>query len=80
MAVALDTSALLKRYLYEPGHDLVNEHLAQDPHGARPLWLALKFNSACIEWLLDRSSNKSCGPLFVRIGIVSLSFRWTSVA
>ena len=31
MAVALDTSALLKRYLYEPGHDLVNEHLAQDP-------------------------------------------------
>ena len=31
MAVALDTSALLKRYLYEPGHDLVNEHLAQEP-------------------------------------------------
>ncbi|MBK01850.1 MAG: type II toxin-antitoxin system VapC family toxin [Actinomycetota bacterium] len=30
MTVALDTSALLKRYLSEPGHRLVNQHLKQD--------------------------------------------------
>ncbi|MBM36591.1 MAG: hypothetical protein CL460_05410 [Acidimicrobiaceae bacterium] len=30
MAVALDSSALLKRYLFEPGHELVNEYLRSD--------------------------------------------------
>ena len=30
MTVALDTSALLKRYLSEPGQRLVNQHLKQD--------------------------------------------------
>ena len=30
MTVALDTSALLKRYLLEAGHELVNEALAAD--------------------------------------------------
>jgi len=30
MTVALDTSALLKRYLLEAGHELVNETLATD--------------------------------------------------
>ncbi|MEE3186934.1 MAG: type II toxin-antitoxin system VapC family toxin [Actinomycetota bacterium] len=31
MTVVLDTSALLKRYLSEPGHDLVSQHLKRDP-------------------------------------------------
>ncbi|MDP7068523.1 MAG: type II toxin-antitoxin system VapC family toxin [Acidimicrobiales bacterium] len=31
MAIALDSSALLKRYLFEPGHELVNEYLKSDP-------------------------------------------------
>mgnify|MGYP001437189930 FL=1 len=30
MTVALDSSALLKRYLSEPGHDLVNQYLQAD--------------------------------------------------
>ncbi len=31
MTVALDSSALLKRYLSEPGHELVNDYLMSDP-------------------------------------------------
>ena len=30
MTVALDSSALLKRYLSEPGHELVNQYLEED--------------------------------------------------
>ena len=31
MTITLDSSALLKRYLMEPGHELVNEYLTSDP-------------------------------------------------
>jgi predicted nucleic acid-binding protein len=49
MTIALDTSALLKRYLAEPGNELVNGALAEDP-----AWCASAICRAEVQLALHR--------------------------
>jgi predicted nucleic acid-binding protein len=55
MTVVLDTSALLKRYLSEPGHDLVSQHLKQDP-----VWCASALARSEVQLSLHRVAS---GPV-----------------
>ena len=54
MTIALDTSALLKRYLLEAGHELVNEALASDPN-----WCASALCRTEVQLTLQRASTSA---------------------
>ncbi|MFT7649446.1 MAG: putative nucleic acid-binding protein [Candidatus Poriferisodalaceae bacterium] len=54
MTIALDTSALLKRYLLEAGHETVNEAMAADA-----VWCASALCRTEVQLTLQRASTSS---------------------
>ena len=68
MTIALDSSALLKRYLMEPGHELVNEYLTSDP-----IWCASALARTEVQLALHRVAS---GPEEQRMLWSTFPFGW----